>query len=102
MAHELPAKLQVTQELLGCNSRKELCARFREINPRTEFDLDRSHKWMQGRAKPRSARVYDDWARLLGTVRTPSWLVACTLEAFVDEVCQIFAADPEDLKRRAG
>lgn len=102
MAHELPAKLLVTQELLGCNSRKELCARFREINPRTEFDLERSHKWMQGRAKPRSARVYDDWARLLGTVRTPSWLVACTLEAFVDEVCQIFAADPEHLKRRAG
>ena len=102
MAHELPAKLRVTQELLGCNSRKEFCARFRELNPRTEFDLERSHKWMQGRAKPRSARVYDDWARLLGTERSASWLVACTLDAFFDEVCQIFAADPVDLKRRAG
>ena len=102
MAHELPAKLRVTQELLGCNSRKELCARFRELNPRTEFDLERSHKWMQGRAKPRSARVYDDWARLLGTERSASWLVACTLDAFFDEVCRVFAADPVDLKRRAG
>ncbi len=102
MAHELPAKLMLTQELLGCNSRKELCARFREVNPRTEFDLERSHKWLQGRAKPRSPRVYDDWARLLGTERPPAWLVACTVDAFVDEVCQLFAADPEDLKRRAG
>ena len=102
MAHELPAKLLLTQELLGCSSRKELCARFREVNPRTEFDLERSHKWLQGRAKPRSARVYEDWARLLGTERAPSWLVACTLDAFVDEVCRISAADPEDLKRRAG
>lgn len=102
MAHELPAKLLLTQELLGCSSRKELCARFRDFNPHTEFDLERSHKWLQGRAKPRSARVYEDWARLLGTDRAPSWLVACTLEAFVDEVCRIFAADPGDLKRRAG
>ena len=102
MAHELPAKLLLTQELLGCNSRKELCARFREVNPRTEFDLERSHKWMQGRARPRSARVYDDWAHLLGTERPPAWLAACTVDAFVDEVCRVFAADPEELKRRAG
>ena len=34
-----------------------LCARFRDINPRTEFDLECSHKWMQGQAKPRSFRV---------------------------------------------
>ena len=102
MAHELPAKLQVTLELLGCNSRKELCARFRDINPRTEFDLERSHKWMQGRAKPRSARVYEDWVRLLGTEHSASWLGACTLDAFLAEVCRLFAADPQELRRRAG
>lgn len=102
MADGLPAKLRVTQELLGCASRKELCARFREVNPRTEFDLERSHKWMQGRARPRSARVYEDWARLLGTDRTPSWLVACSVDAFIEEVVQIFAADPPALRRRAG
>jgi hypothetical protein len=102
MAHELPAKLLVTQALLGCTSRKELCARFREVNPRTEFDLERSHKWMQGRSKPRSMRVYEDWSRLLGTERQPAWLVACTVDAFIEEVCQLFAADPQELKRRAG
>ncbi len=102
VAHELPAKLLVTQELLGCNSRKELCARFRDVNPRTEFDLERSHKWIQGRAKPRSSRVYEDWARLLGTERPPSWLVSCTLDAFVEEVCRLYAADPVELRRRSG
>ena len=102
VAHELPTKLLVTQELLGCASRKELCARFRDVNPRTEFDLERSHKWMQGRAKPRSGRVYEDWVRLLGTDRSPTWLVACTIEAFVEEVCRSFDADPLELKRRAG
>ena len=102
MAHELPAKLRVTLELLGCNSRKELCARFRQINPLTEFDLERSHKWMQGRAKPRSSRVYEDRARLPGTERPGSWLVACTLDAFLDEVCLVFAADGADLRWRAG
>ena len=102
MADGLPAKLLITQELLACASRKELCARFREVNPRTEFDLERSHKWMQGRARPRSTRVYKDWARLLRTERPPSWLVACTVDAFVEEVCRVFAADPQELKRRAG
>lgn len=102
MAHELPAKLQVIQALLGCTSRKELCARFRDVNPGTEFDLERSHKWMQGRAQPRSIRVYEDWARLLGTERQPAWLVACTLDAFIEEVCRLFAADPLELRRRAG
>ena len=102
MAHELPAKLRVTMALLACNSRKELCARFREVNPRTAFDLERSHKWLQGRAKPRTAQVYDDWARLLGTQRPAGWLVACTLDAFLDEVCGLFAADRQGLLHRAG
>ena len=57
---------------------------------------------MQGRAKPRSFRVYEDWARLLGTARRPSWLIACTLDAFVEEVCRAFSAHPLELKRRAG
>jgi hypothetical protein len=102
MAHELPAKLRVTMALLGCNSRKELCARFREVNPRTQFDLERSHKWLQGRAKPRTAQVYEDWTRLLGMQRPAAWLTACTLDAFLDEVCGLFAADCQDLRQRAG
>ena len=38
--------------------------------------------------------LYQDWARLLGTERPPSWLIACTVDAFVEEVCRVFAADP--------
>jgi hypothetical protein len=102
MAHELPAKLRLTAALLGCNSRKELCARFRAVNPSTAFDLERSHKWLQGRAQPRTAQVYEDWARLLGTERSGAWLGACTLDAFLDEVCALFAADRRDLVERAG
>lgn len=102
MADGLPAKLLVTQELLGCASRKELCARFRDVNPRTEFDLERSHKWMQGRARPRSSRVYEDWARLLGTDRPASWLAACTVDAFVEEVSRLFDADAAALRLSAG
>ena len=51
----LAAKLRITAALLGCATRKELCARFRSVNPATEFDLERSYKWLQGRALPRSA-----------------------------------------------
>ena len=102
MAHELPAKLRVTMALLGCNSRKELCARFREVNPRTEFDFERSHKWLQGRAKPRTAQVYEDWTRLLGMQRPVAWLTACSVDAFLDEACSLFAADRQDLRQRAG
>lgn len=57
---------------------------------------------MRGKVKPRSTRVYEDWARLLRTDRPPSWLVACTVDAFVEEACRVFAADPEELERRAG
>jgi hypothetical protein len=57
---------------------------------------------MQGRARPRSARVYEDWARLLGTDRPPSWLAACSLDAFVEEVSRIFDADAVALRLRAG
>ena len=102
MAHELAAKLRLTMALLGCGSRKELGARFRAVNPRTAFDVERSHKWLQGRAKPRSGAVYEDWARVLGSDRPGSWLAACGLDAFLDELCAKFAADRGELMRRAG
>ena len=102
MTDDLPAKLLVTQRLLGCVSRKELCARFRDVNPRTDFDLERSHKWMQGRARPRGMRVYEDWARLLGTDRPPKWLIACSLEAFLEEMANLFSADVAALRLQVG
>src|SRR5688572_12584306 len=101
MAHEFPAKLRLTAALLGCATGKELCARFRAINPARAFDLERSRKWLQGRALPRQAQVYEDWAKLLGTARGGDWLAACTVEAFLEEVSGLFDADPGDLLRRA-
>lgn len=98
---DLAAKLRLTAELLGCAGRKDLCARFRAANPATQFDLERAHKWLQGKALPRSASVYDDWAKVLGTSRSGAWLAACTLDAFLQEVCALYNADPIALMRQA-
>jgi hypothetical protein len=90
----LAAKLRITAELLGCASQKELCQRFRAVNPTTGFDVERSHKWMQGRAMPRDPRVYDDWARVLGTERSGTWLAECSLEEFRAELSGLFGREP--------
>ena len=85
---DLAEKLRVTAALLGCGNQKELCAAFHRVNPKSDFDLERSYKWMQGRAVPRSARVYDDWAVLVGLPDAPAaWMASCGLGAFVDALC---------------
>jgi hypothetical protein len=90
----------LTAEALGCTGRKDLCARFRAVNPATHFDLERSHKWLQGRAYPRAVSIYDDWAKVLGTARPGAWLAACTVDAFLREICTLYDADPIALMRR--
>ncbi|MDO9710216.1 hypothetical protein [Paracraurococcus lichenis] len=102
-ARDIPEKLRVTAALLGCANQKDLCAAFRRVNPNSDFDLERSYKWMQGRALPRSARVYEDWARLVGTGDRPAaWLAGCTLEEFVAALAERQARDPQALLREAG
>ena len=101
-ARDVAAKLRVTAALLGCAGQKELCAAFRRVNPGTEFDLARSYKWIQGRSLPRSPRVYEDWAGVLGLDRPAGWVAVCTLDAFVEAVCARHAADRAALLRRAG
>ncbi len=101
MRTALPAKLRITAAVLGCATRKDLCARFRMANPGTEFDLERSHKWLQGRAAPRSSRVYDDWALVIGTKRPGAWIAACTIDAFIEEVRRLFDADESILRSMA-
>lgn len=86
-------KLGLTAGVLGCATRKELCARFRAVNPNSEFDLERSFKWLQGKALPRSPAVYDDWAVVLGSSRPGSWLAASSVEAFTDEIVALFSVD---------
>jgi hypothetical protein len=101
MSLSFARKLGLTAAVLGCSTRKELCARFRALNPATEFDLERSFKWLQGKSLPRSMTVYDDWARLLGTARGGTWLAGCSVEAFAEEVCALFQADAGELQARA-
>jgi hypothetical protein len=101
MPPNFATKLRLTAEVLGCTGRKDLCARFRTANPATQFDLERAHKWLQGKALPRSASVYDDWAKVLGTSRSGAWLAACTIDAFLQEICALYSADPIALKLQA-
>ena len=101
MDSDFATKLRLTAAVLGCPGRKELCARFRAVNPATHFDLDRSHKWLQGRALPRFAQVYEDWAKVLGTRRSGAWLASCTVDAFLDEISALYDADPATLRLRA-
>lgn len=93
----LAVKLRLTAAVLGCSSHKELCARFRAVNPATHCAVDRLNKWLQGRAMPRSVGLYDDWAKLLGTRRPGGWIATCSVEAFVAELAQLFDADPAAL-----
>jgi hypothetical protein len=101
MEPDFATKLRLTATALGCSGRKDLCARFRAINPATHFDVERSSKWLQGKALPRSAQLYDDWAKVLGTQRSGAWLASCTVEAFLAEICELYAADADALRRRA-
>lgn len=92
MDNDFAAKLRITAEALGCSGRKDLVARFRAANPATTCDLDRLHKWMQGKARPRSGQVYDDWAKVLGSARPGAWLLRCPLEEFRAEVIALHGA----------
>ena len=99
---DLAAKLKLTAAYLGCSSQKEFAALFRQANPSTEFDLERSYKWLQGRSLPRSPRIFDDWAIVLGRGFEPHWLATSDVKAFADVLC---AGDPAQrirLMERAG
>ncbi len=94
-------KLRLTAAVLGCDSQKALCARFRSANPRTHFEPERAAKWLQGRATPRNSDVYDDWARVLDIGQPGDWLMECSVEAFLDAVTRRYRVDAHTLRRRA-
>jgi hypothetical protein len=100
------AKLRMAAAALGCNSRKELCARFRNVNPATQCDLDRLNKWVQGRSLPRASSVYADLAALIGTANSTSWVADCSLQEFAAELIARTGVDagtlaiPDSLSRR--
>jgi hypothetical protein len=95
-------KLKLTSALLGCATQKDLCLLFREVNPETGFDLERSYNWVQGRSRPRSAKVYEDWATLLGTDRSTGFLMSCSMDVFLDVVARRFELSRSELARMAG
>jgi len=99
-------KLRMAAVALGCDSRKELCARFRSVNRATQCDLDRLNKWMQGRSLPRAASVYGDLAAVIGTSKPGRWVAESSLEEFAAELTALTGADaaalaiPDNLSRR--
>jgi hypothetical protein len=94
---DFAAKLRVTALVLGCATQKALAAAFRAADPNTDFDLSRSYKWIQGRALPRSSKLYAEWAALLDTGASPRALASCSLEAFCAEVARRYGHSPAEL-----
>jgi hypothetical protein len=101
VGHAIDVKLSLTAAALGAITRKDLALAFRRANPATAFDLERAHKWLQGRSKPREMALYEDWSRLLGLARPGSWIAECSVEAFLDAVCASGDADRALMLRRA-
>jgi len=99
-------KLRMAAVALGCDSRKEFCARFRSVNRASQCDLDRLNKWMQGRSLPRAASVYADLAAVIGTAKPGRWVAESSLEEFAAELTSLTGADaaalaiPDNLSRR--
>ena len=101
MTSPFAVKLCLTAAALGCTTRKELCERFRAVNPATAFDVERSYKWLQGVAMPRSATIYDDWAKVIGFDRSAAWIAASTPDAFAEALCAHLSADRAALEALA-
>src|SRR3546814_17125737 len=88
--------------LLGTVTRKDLAAAFRRVNPATSFDIERAHKWMQGRARPRELQIYEDWAKVLDIGQPGRWIADCDLKAFLDAICARHECDRDALARGIG
>ncbi len=99
VARDIDRKLRVTAAVLGTITIKDLGTAFRRINPATPFDIDRAHKWMQGRASPRQLQLYEDWARLLDLDQPGGWIAESDAEDFLDAVCVRHNRDRDTLKR---
>lgn len=95
MAVDFADKLQLTARALGCVTQKELCARFFDLNPKTQFTLQNSYKWMKGRSQPRSGAVYKDWAQLLDLGQSAQFLSECPYDVFAGLVSARYALDIE-------
>lgn len=100
-AIDIDRKLCLTAALIGARTRKDLAAAFRRVNPRTPFDIERAHKWLQGRARPREQQLYDDWAAVLDIGQPGDWIADCDLASFLEVICRERHKERELLLRRA-
>jgi len=100
VARDIDRKLRVTAALLGAVTAKDLAAAFRRANPATSFDVERAHKWIQGRARPRELRLYEDWAKVVDLDRPGAWIADCELDDFIEVICARHNCDRDMLKRR--
>ncbi|MGO1078073.1 hypothetical protein [Inquilinus sp. CA228] len=100
MARDIDRKLRVTAALVGAVTLKDLAAAFRRVNPATSFDIDRAHKWIQGRARPRESRLYEDWAKVVDLDRPGAWIADCELDDFIEVICARHSCDRDMLERR--
>ena len=97
---DFAAKLRLTAVAIGCTSRKALCARFHAVNPRTQCEVERLHKWMQGRALPRGIEFYEDWRAVVTSQRTAAWFETSSVEAFIAELASLTGVSVEELRGR--
>jgi hypothetical protein len=99
VARDIDRKLRVTAALLGVATCKDIGAAFRRVNPATVFDVSRAHKWLQGRSRPRDARIYTDWARVVDLGHPAAWIAECAFEEFVEAACARYGQDRDALLR---
>jgi hypothetical protein len=100
MARDIDRKLRATAAVLGLVTRKDLAAAFRRVNAATPFDIERAHKWLQGRSSPRDARLYQDWVLVLDIDQSAEWIATSEFDAFLDVVATRHNADREALTRQ--
>ncbi len=101
MARDIDRKLRATAAVLGLVTRKDLAAAFRRVNAATTFDIERAHKWLQGRSSPRDARLYQDWVLVLGIDQSAEWVANCELSAFLDTIATRYNVSREALYRQS-
>jgi hypothetical protein len=101
MARDVDRKLRATAAVLGLITRKDLAAAFRRVNAATTFDIERAHKWLQGRSSPRDARLYQDWVLVLEIDQSAEWIANCEFDAFLDVIAKRHNVDREALYRQS-
>ncbi|MBR0656723.1 hypothetical protein [Plastoroseomonas arctica] len=83
---DFAAKLRIAMAALACNGTKELAARFRAVNPATDFDASRAYKWLANLARPRGSGVYRDLAVVLDLALPMEWVLGSDAGAFAEAV----------------